>query len=484
MFHTLIGAMVEEGMDPGKEVVFEGSVGEAFDKGWKYVQLVLEWMKWQNAENVGILAREENEQRRRSGISMLPHVARPPVPGQVVYLHDLGSLAYNLDLPEGWEAAVAVDFTKSPLQARIGHYKSVMDWIRKRGYQDDISYDKSVDAMFSTAVDLTVTRSSGNGINLTKPVTYLAPFVHYTALEEAVGGSRRGGDVYAFLMSTDWETVLRAVPDSVDLPSGKFSYSDIKNLAASMLGEGSLSDSVRGYIVPVQKTLGYGIVSPSYWANSSDYERMKEVYRDLIRNYATDVQPSWLGLEPILGISKVDAWGEVKSLGDYSFVKADRMFTIIPFFVGYINAIVLTYPTWYLSVIMLHTRADQDPHSGFKSDLNKQYDSKGTYRIVESDFPKLIKYIHATLGLAVLRRMLLSLLFYIERGGHKIKKATHHAYLKIYQEELARALKRANSFAEAAEEYLGKHDGEDEEVKTFELAKTDYVKEIYRHYEE
>ena len=96
-----------------------------------------------------------------------------------------------------------------------------------------------------------------------------------------------------------------------------------------------------------------------------------------------------------------------------------------------------------------------------------------------------MQFLGETLGLYAMRRILLSLLYYIDKNADRarklIKKENVSEKTKKKHEKDLHAVERAELFAELLEKYIEEHNGEDEGVRTMEMGKLARVEKA-RHY--
>jgi hypothetical protein len=413
-------------------------VDEDVEERWQYVVLLVEWMQW-DKKCVHIMLEDEPlitpQQTIRDRLASFDEYPIPP-PSHVVHLGDLGTLPSILSLPVGWQAYTIVDDEIS-LVDRITHYQASLDYLRANiEYPASLlgKLDDGVLKLYNQAEDPLVRNKFEYKGSLLVPFvrnTWLVKLDELLRVDEIVYSKDEVLSVPAILALFDWEAVsvmiepYKAVVET--------SYTSL--LARYMTGEKVMvREATIASCVPLQRTI-VGIEA----TNKSDSKYVGMIYTKLLATLPLNVEIDRMGLEPLVGGKSISALSLVRKLQNktgVSNVTLDKL-------VGWINACIITYITWY---------NDDKWRRGVPDKL----DGDMIVDAGDEELLEIVELLGESVGLAALRRILLSLLYYIEKNGE---------------------VDRANIFAEMIEAYLAKYDGEEEGVRTLELSKTSVIQQ-------
>ena len=459
LFQPILGCMTEEGLVIPDVLTLTGSVGEELDKNWFSVECVLDWMDWYEAMK-----------------KWDSRVQRPTFP-PVVYLHKIRVLSHILNLPIGWEAFVVVDPWHTTLTERVTHAKVVLEWMKERYNVRIAHYDITAGQMLASANackdDYTLFHADENwpmGWNKLF-LSLLDPFIlslWMSKMHNCVGTHVYELKMTEVLLYLDWEGVTAFLADYTDTK-----YDNIKNLTDLITGKGHLFDSstTGDYLVDTERAMDtrpYNHLSPLKYIDQTML-----LYKRLLYTCPDECDPFLLGLEPILGIP-VQAWCDRRTI-PYSSHYTYSQTTGVSVYVAWVNAAVLTYPAWYTSNAL----------SSMYEDKNERHYS-GIVRIPLSDFPLLVPYLHETLGIGIMRRMMRSLQAYIHDAPCLSDDSVAVLQEVEYRDQDAREriTKRVTVFVTLLEKYVSEHAGEDESMKTLDVMNTTYMRTLRVKYDE
>jgi hypothetical protein len=476
LFSPILGAMVEEGIDLGKELVIEGALGEELDEKWWCIELLEEWIMWE-AMCLDVSSRDVLQHLEELGgqsdwgrvtkngvrkieyadnvITIGPHAnlyvkeLRPPQ--KVLWRQDIAILSNALSLPDGWELHVAVDERTSLIERRH-HLQSSLNYLRKNA----ASALRRGGGAF-TGVNFCVydekrvmdDREVVNG-SLFDALGRNCLLIEFDALLKDNRDTSSFPNLTTNIMvdRMDWH-ILREMTEGNETIEGKAVYS----AADYMLGGTSEG---RSWITDVSRRIE-GISMDNYYSHPEECDRMARLYEKLLTILPEDSK--YMGIESILGTdTERQSWG-TKRVNEI---------------VGWIHYYALTYLQWLRTY---------DVHAA------RQTDKRGWEKlpIARCDFPEIVAFLGKTLGLRSLRRILLSLLYYLvenadkARNPRKSKKPVSRKTQEKRDKHL-QAVERAELFAELIEKYLEEHEGEDEGVKTFKLGETEEAKKARKYY--
>ena len=434
-FAPILGSMLEWGAELPDTLVIPGALGEALEREWKYISLIDEWMQWENNAVQTMIPADylmiySVDLRRRivSSYSTLPK--------RVLYRHDIRIIANSLNLPTGWEAYVAVD-ERTPLIDRVAHMQGSLDYLRAHTDHAALLFvymNEDVLDVYRSVRDPAI----ADDPKLSKTLyvgSLAAPFFRNAWLTQVdKEHNTRALSIPSMLVRVDWFAAKELVTpykseDEYDNPSFLL-------FALSMTGE----EVEEPYMSPenvlrLERTISPGIL----YENDENIEEDKNlgiVYSKILAQYPDDVDIATMGLEPILGDTKVIAWNPPGSFEDPS--SNDISGVTLTHYIGWINAVAITYQAWLID-------SPEYIHNPGRSKVPV---------IQKENFPRIVGLLGETVGLYAMRRILLSLLYYINR------------HPTAEQEKIV----RANEFAILLEDYLSEHNGEDEDVRTLLLS--------------
>lgn len=438
LFRPILGAMFEEGMTLPSELTIQGSLGEALEREWKYIDVLRKWMEWEQKVNSASIhpivhlttARLTKSQEQVINVGCVP----PPT----LWRHDLLVLSTALNLPEGWEAYTAID-ERTSLMDRVHHMQASLTFLQhdinnvKRGLQDAEDDQGAYDLIIDSHI-----YSMPNKI-----VHLLAPFTRNLWLinrgSEVDPDTKKLWDhitLHTYLDRLDWEGISMYLAPYAE----EGTISRVFRLANTMTGRDSGRNT--DYCVMLGRArMSIGFVGDEY---TIDTNCLSRIYTRLLAHLPEDTSIERMGLEPILDM-RVSVW-DVTHQGYFDTYVGDV--------VAWVHASVLKYPQWY--------------KNGPPKKLgNKRHyiASNDTHTLSLENFPDIVSFLGKTLGLYAMRRILLCLLYYIQAEQEK----------GVTTELVRIRVNRANRFAKLLEEYLASHDG-DEGVRTLQLAKV--VKEL------
>jgi hypothetical protein len=220
----------------------------------------------------------------------------------------------------------------------------------------------------------------------------------------------------------------------------------IYDLSKYMLGQQSDDDT--NALIPIHMTVRESLVV-------DDEASMLSLYSHLLRMLPNDIDPVELGLGSILTMhqlgSNIVVGPRVDELEDgspdvnYMSWAMDGRINLTRL-VWWVNSTVLRYLPWYgcIDSMVKHFKKSKNAPRYMPTMLCPMID--------ETNLPLIVDLVGKTLGIYAMRRMLLSLLHYIQR-----------------EEGDAFVLVRADVFAILIEKYIEEHDGDDEGSKTLNL---------------
>jgi hypothetical protein len=508
LFSSIVGAMVEEGMKMPKSLTIPGSLGEELDMNWHYIKEMQDWMSWDTTCNLLIEDAREEAKRPKDVSSVdiasllnqvmqgvplnqaimqnpaliarmqqvhgpgnvaqipMPHnvnpvpsvttiqvpnleVTYPDNPTIVVWRHEMAVLVNALSLPEGWEAQVAVD-ERSPLVERVSHMRASMAYLRANpdsAKRIEHLLDPYMKGLYDRSDDPTMRSNVERGISL------LAPFVRnvwLTAISWGISGATKTPymSLTYLLQYLDWEVMYEIAKEYKDDER----VQGVLSIAEAVTGKvGPMKSPYAVHLAKDMKCVGFGngvrMVGISVYISQVSF-----IYSYILSRLPDDVSPSVMGLEPILGIKKVESWEAPPLEGLVRYTSAATT-TSVSDIVGAINATVITYLRWYKERTQYVAPSDMTV-----------YDANTGPLIPVNHFKKVVKFLGETLGLYVMRRILLCLLHYIGKNRE------------------CNETKRADMFCKLLEKHLEGKNGEYDGVLTFAFDKTKMVEKMAKYY--
>jgi hypothetical protein len=173
------------------------------------------------------------------------------------------------------------------------------------------------------------------------------------------------------------------------------------------------------YLRLTRTLVGIGFLDSSYCI--SDSANLAKIYAKFLTIVPEDEDVYFMGLDRVLGLPKT-----VVSVRPTGVVNTICLAEVV----AWVNSAVMHYLEWY-------------------------FDHSITYG-------ELVMFLSETIGLYAMRRILLSLLHYIQ----------------LHKDEDNTSMTIAQSLSNALEDYLEHHKGEDETVRTFELGKANTLKYV------
>jgi hypothetical protein len=475
LFQPILGSMIEEGMKLEDELVIGGALGEALDEQWKYVEMLREWIDWESrcldVSNKEILQHQEelgghpdygrvtNNRVRRIEYGNIEesrsvlYVKEIRPPQEVLWRHKFAVLINALTLPEGWELHVVVD-EHTPLIERQHHLQSSLNYLRKNAAS---ALRRGCDRFTSGADDFRI--HDGNRIMGDIEVVdgslleSLARNCLLIELSNLIENNEEEQDMpyltnNIMIDRLDWEVAREMTKDNA-YNQGNNIYS----AAEFLLGKSYVLSNL--FIKLEQREDGLSLASIGY-IKPEECDRLMRLYKKIL-----DILPedSMLGIEPILGIVDEDMHG---------WYAIERPHTVV----NWTNYMALTYLQW-CRTCNLHARRTTDKR-GWEA-----------LPITRTDFPEIVNFLGKTLGLYALRRILLSLLYYILKNANKARnprKGKVSQKTQEKREKLLQAVERAELFADLVEKYLEQHEGEDTSIITMKLGETEEAKNARKYY--
>jgi hypothetical protein len=261
IFAPILGSMMEAGVALEEELVIPGALGEALEKGWKYIELLRSWEKWEDEYDKCMLPSDVQREL-------------PTMPSVVLY-KKIEVLSKALSLPYGWESHTVID-TSFSVQERTHHMEQSMAYL--------FLHPESVIAVRKRMSPVLRQLDEDVGGSDTT-VSLLAPFYRNVWLTKGIV-SITMAEVLTYL---DWELVRSYF-------SNEF-YAPVLNLANRMLGEPDSMHGIYGLDVPLRRIDNKIKLSVTF--NETD-KCVGELYTKLLYNIPEDVDPMMLGMEPIL----------------------------------------------------------------------------------------------------------------------------------------------------------------------------------------
>ena len=541
LFAPILGAMIDAELELPEELTIPGSLGEELEHNWKLITLLTEWMDWETswhahvpedykkvvemrvpyhqpapAPQIPLFGGLQNLQAfiQQAGFAVIgmngaipqvvlaqpaPVVAPVPShtsisnalpPSRVLFRHELLILSSALSLPTGWEAHVAID-ERSPPSHHTVHMRASLEHLRTAyftAYRNAWQIDEDVQELYDRTDD-----PEQREVLLTGEVkrrgSLLAPFIRNLWLRVQAGtitlptilssDNKPMGNITMrhLLAYLDWNAVLDVIrPYEKDER-----IVGLVGIAEAMIGRVLSKKSPYG--IYLGKTLSQGIgVTSDIIHPTLEVSLLEQMYTRILLCIPDDVLPTVLGLEPIIGIKKVKSWERPPKdtfVDDspthiWAIGRIETITTSVSDIVGAINAMVFTYLRWYKLTIQHNS-----------PDCVLLYALNSETLVPRHHFAKIVPFLGKTLGLYAMRRILLCLLYYVENMSKKKEKKQKGVVTQKTQENRERNkqyLERAEEFATLLEEYLSKHDGEDEKLVTLALGETEMVMNLRNYY--
>jgi hypothetical protein len=487
LFANIVGAMVEEGFNPGKELVIPGELGKILERDWHYIRELQDWMDWEAicVAMSPVEPKDYNPYRSNMFLPAPQKIDYPALPGKVLWRHEMAVLANALTLPEGWEAHVAVD-DRSPLIERVSHIRASLDYLRKNrlsALRLIIYIDEQLYAMTANTKDPVVKfKYSGLGSSLMDSfvrnlwLMNLSGHAHALPIVSTRKFIKPPLTLPLSLAYSDWTSLGTILDEYID-KSDKHDTWGAYSITSWITGE------VRRlplYGVQISRSVKGGVGIGYMGSNILDADLLKHIYSRLAPLHTKETHPLTLGLDPILGSKHIVTWKPVapnnQQNGTQYIIFQGATATSIGNLVGAANASIITYMRWYLYTIQ---------HKGSTSFVST---SREIYLIPREDFPTIVEVLGETVGLYVLRQMLYSLLVYIHYKQEDIKnkkkqKAKPKDIDYVAPADLPKYLERGELFCSLVESYLEKHEGEDEGVKTMDVGGIPQVEKWKKYYD-
>jgi len=473
LFSPILGSMVEAGIELGKELTIEGALGEELDENWHYIEVLREWMDWQDkctnvtdplAEGVfktSFILNDElqDENPSKETIRERVLVRFLPPPREVLWRHKMTVLINALNLPVGWELFVAVDERTSLIERRH-HFQQGLAYLRKNGvigvHQDRFytqsgmvlagMYMRDEKHIMAEGRDNRQICYSSAIDQLYRNVLLTEMSVRYDEMLVLEDGEYALFlDVLTMLDKLDWQIASEMSKIQEGEEVGR-AQEKLDDLSRFMTGESNETDFA--LIMCVGDDGLYMYNGP---CSSKDTPRLSVLYSRFLARLPEDAD---IGLQPIFGQNAEN--------------KRDR----VPLhrLVDWMNFHTLTYLKG----------CKEENLAGMNSTKGRR--TLAEIPIPRADFPEIVQLIGKTLGLYALRRMLLSLLHYLSKNTKTYSKKEVSKATQAKREKQACINRRVEYFCELAEKYLEEHEGEDEGVRTLRIGETEEAKNAREYY--
>ena len=445
LFAPILGSMVEGGLELPSELIIPGSLGEALDREWKYIAILQQWEEWEQECN----ERAPIVYNTEVGIFSTLQRSIPNAPPLVLY-RDVEVLSKALDFPEGWESHTLIDET-SPLIDRVNHMKSSLLYLRKNPSSSLIHVRWMVaqsTALASRSRDPIIWYTTKNdyGVTVNYYGSLLEPFFRNVYLSQLDNKDVSKLAFPILLDQLDFEAIITYLIPYKD--SNIFGLSTVIHLANTMLGRTQDPCVDYGLHFNVwEEGIGFGY--NTRFNAEEDNSLLSRLYTRLLSHIPLEAHPKKLGLETILTPSKT---GIPKLVKGSDALELDK-YVALTDVVAWVNATIVTQKIIDRGSYM---------YSG---------DVLDTVVIKRTMFTGVITLLGNTIGLHAMRRMVLSLLYYLEKNKEKAaappkaRRGVVSQNVQTAHSNLKLAVERAELFANALEKYLEEHEGEDEEVK-------------------
>ena len=385
-FASILGAMAGEGLDLPDELVIEGTLGEALEREWKYIELLKLWFDWE--EYVEERTRHLLEEGRTDvWKGVIGSKVIEDIPNDVVRLQDIPILSTALSLPDGWESFVIVD-EETLLQQRIHHMEASLDYMRKNEAFRALSrmlYNTQVEKLADYVHDPLASHSS-----------LLDPFLRNVWLRMRRENPASDGyrpptflDIPTVLSLLDWEGV-KATELPPMIVNGK-GGTDVTLVTLVKLMTEVQHIPYVDYTVRLNVRMIGELEFLGFHYTDHTSHSLPIIYKRLLDNLPDDATTRDLGLGSILGAWKLSVWESAPSNNDVSSSHNVYIANIVP----WVNSVTIAYLRWYMEKLN-HQNA-----------LHQDHAMKGVIRIARTDFPEIVQFLGETLGLHVMRRMLL-----------------------------------------------------------------------------
>jgi hypothetical protein len=434
--------MEEAGLTLEKVLLIPGALGEVLDAHWDCISVLREWMAWEREST----RYEEGEDyvdslfyRPDDGEDDMDSVRVRDItpPSRVVWLHEISVLSKALSLPYGWEFHVAVD-NRTPISERRNHYQASINYIRKNAIS--LMYEKRLARYEHNQCNLNDyprILAEGRDERVVEEGSHLDALLHNIFLIE-ISKKCVSDSIGSVIQHMDWEIALeistvefekiKAQEDGDTYNANRITH--MHELCEYMLGK---QHKCTFRLVAAKSIVGVG--APYYNASKAIYTKLLLLAQD----------DDNLGIEAITGATMPH------------IVSIDS-------FVGRVNSIIIHY--------VHKERLVAIPNARISSDVPLSRD----------EFPEVVQILGKTVGLYAMRRLLLSLLYYIVKNSNtKGRKENVSEKTLEKRRKAKRQLERAELFAKLLEVYLEQHQGEDEGVITLEVGKLEEA-ERARHY--
>jgi hypothetical protein len=467
--------MVEAGLELGDELVIPGALGEILDRDWHYLEEIRAWMDWE--KTIVANAPDKYSELRTTFLPVLP------LPGKILYRHEISFLVNSLSLPFGWEAHVAID-ERSPAVEHEHHMRASLEFLRQNpvsAMRLAVEQSPELVALSIQTNDPTKPRLTTNYINkrfrpwlkqksspddVDEHISLLDPFIRniwLIRLEDDNMRSLNSITVPLLLRYSHWGAVLSILMDYEEHTKPALRVARIMN--------GIPVDDKTPYTINLLKSMKCIGCTNAQFKHAPDHQLLRYIYSRLITFIPEDASISAMGLEPIIGIKQAEGLLN-RPPKDPNVTHFNN--TSISDIVPWVNATIITYPRWYTEKLQ-----STSPESV------AVWEAKNTILLTRDSLAEIVPFIADTLGLGVMRRMLLCLLHYVVntevKPPRKVKGVISDSSQAKYDEKL-RMIERAELFASMLEKYLEDHEGEDEGVKTLEMGSHALMKEKQKYY--
>jgi hypothetical protein len=442
IFAPILESLLEATGTLEPTITIPGALGEALDVGWMYVERIKQWMVWNRQYVLDVLPSNYMTQSVYHTAQDLQDVrGYKSAPPPVVYMTQVEVLSRALSLPIGWQSYVIIEESYS-LAERLNHMKASLAYLRENndisaGILAYIDFRAKTHQVYSDAADPTYQVNDGVTYRMANKAFHgslLTPFLRQIWMQDIDGKLV----VDALLARVDWRV---AIPLLEEYQGQIYTIPRVIEAGRAVLGESIDTANLEVVVFSSLKRTDKGIVE---LIRVEDTVYVGELYSKILSNLPTDVDPADIGLESVLGRKASPSLAPV-----YPYGNNDRYSAVPPnHIVPWINTCTLTYIGWI--------RSD-------KKSTPKALDAK---LINDSNLSDVVELIGETLGIYAMRRILLSLLYFVEK--HANKKG------KVQVEEV----RRANAFATLIEAYLEEHEEDDEGLVTLFLGESNVVKRL------
>jgi hypothetical protein len=419
VFAPLFDSMKDAGLTLSGTLIIPGALGEELEKNWGYVEVLRVWDVWE--KGMDNYTKKDVVPPNRNTSSYGALASMYPIPDKIVRYKDVEVLSRALALPDGWYSHTIIDET-APLHERIYHMKASFSYLRKYHFGNTLA-EWDMDEMGRKIVnDAREYESEATVDGEPYYASLLAPFVRNVWLNDP----NRLLPLPYLISRIDFPALYGYLQPYAMIAKEKLMY--VIYLVQSVLGKIDYPVINYGFdIVLYPDMLGFDRSKKK--SDLGDNIVLRDLYTKMLNYMPLDVHPENLGLESIVD----------KLLGpDNRYVRTQQYVTLrerieaaqrlmegklhphIPVsdYVGWVNSNIIA--------------SRQGHDTGYLAPVS----------IGKKGFPLVITHLSETVGLHAMRRILLSLLHFLNKEENS----------------------RVEEFTALLEKYLEEHEGENEDI--------------------